>query len=324
MLGSEIHGLSIGIPTNPSLFELAEISKILITDNRADIGNIDDVTKIIGAVAPEIIFHLAAQPLVIEGYRDPLGTFRTNVMGTANVIEAAVQSQIARVLVVVTTDKVYKNLESPRPYCESDPLGGTDPYSASKSAAELVVGAYRQIQDNNLLQIFTARAGNVVGGGDWSPWRLVPDIIKSLESSDEISVRNPAATRPWQHVLDPLIGYLLIVETAMKSAPGSLEASWNFGPREESERTVRDLIIAFEIASGKTLPINISDQLVKEQQLLSLNSMQAIDRLNWYPLWDFRETVKRTYDWYKAYLDGGNMTVETDTQIAEYLSTSDR
>lgn len=318
-IGSEVHGLSLDIPTQPSLFDVAQVSTVLASDNRADISEIESVEAIVQEIDPDIIFHLAAQSLVLEGYRHPLGTFQTNVMGTANVIEASFSAQSTRTLVVVTTDKVYRNFEREEPYIESDQLGGSDPYSASKAAAEMVVEAYRGIQREGKPLIFTARAGNVVGGGDWSPWRLVPDLVESIQTGSSLQIRNPDATRPWQHVLDPLFGYLRLAEKANSENAQALAPSWNFGPGAKSVRSVSEFITQVENVVGKHIPINQISTSVKEHKFLSLDSSQAEDVLGWRPRWDFHETIQRTFEWYDRYATGIDMAEFTDMQISEYL-----
>ena len=314
-LGAEVHGLALP-PLKPSLFEALELAGRI----HHDVLDIRDTAKLaekIRDVRPDFIFHLAAQALVRTSYREPVPTFATNTLGTAHLLEAVRVSNLPCSIVVVTTDKCYENDSAARSFKESDPLGGHDPYSASKAAAELVVAGYRDsfFSHGTEVALASARAGNVIGGGDWAEDRLVPDCIRALSTSRPVPVRNPAFTRPWQHVLEPIGGYLLLgakLEQARrkKSAEeiASFAQAFNFGPDPEANRSVRDLVEeVLRHWPGKWEQVH-QEKHLPEAPLLSLAIDKARATLGWQPHWDFAETVAQTVAWYRDYFEQSKKT----------------
>jgi CDP-glucose 4,6-dehydratase len=293
-----------------------------------DIRDTDLVKRVFLEHRPEIVFHLAAQPLVRSSYEDPLGTYSTNVMGTANVLEAARQTDSVRAVVAVTTDKCYENQEWEWPYRETDRLGGYDPYSNSKACAELVVSAYRNSFFNPVdysrhgIAIASVRAGNVIGGGDWAEDRLVPDIIRAFMDARPVRIRNPHAIRPWQHVLEPLRGYLAVAESLFQEGVKGGEA-WNFGP-EQSDAQPVDWIVR-ELAelwgAGARWELEKSAQ-PHEAQYLKLDWSKAAARLEWHPELRLKEALAMTAVWYQARLQGQDMSAFTGAQIKQYEERS--
>ena len=304
-LGARVTGLALPPETTPSLFDQLGLAESL--DHR--VGDIRDAATVRSAVAaadPDIVLHLAAQPLVLRGYRDPLGTWATNVMGTAHLLDALRGHDRPCAAVIVTTDKVYRNREWDFSYRETDRLGGHDPYSASKAAAELAVDSWRQsFLRDGLVRVASARAGNVIGGGDWSENRIVPDLVRALAAGQEIAVRNPRATRPWQHVLEPLGGYLRLARLLHDSAEPVLQDTFNFGPGSEAHRSVRDLVEQ-SLRHWPGVWRDASDPAAPhEAGKLALTIDRARATLGWAPVWDFAATIGRTIDWYRASLAGG-------------------
>ncbi len=318
-LGAEIHGFSIGVPTNPSFYDAAQTYGLLASDLRGNVADFSFTSEVFSMVKPQIVLHFAAQPLVLAGHDDPRGTFSTNTMGTVNVLEASLKAKCVETIIVATTDKVYKNRETRHPYSECDELGGSDPYSASKAAAELVAAAYRGLAKRPATKIATVRAGNVIGGGDWSPTRLLPDLFAAMDTASPIEIRNPNATRPWQHVLDPLIGYLLLAETSFDSIDPSFPASWNFGPSESSVKSVRKVIQEVERMSGRDVPTLLASNPVPEHQLLALDSGQAKSLLGWHPRWSFEDSIRATVRWHDRFLQGHDMNQVSNEQIETYM-----
>lgn len=320
-LGAEVSGISLDPRTDKDLFVLAGLTE-KVRDYRQDIRDFDKLTSVLENEQPEIVFHLAAQALVIPGYRDPIGTFSINSMGTANILEACRHTASVRHIVIVTTDKVYENGERLAGYKECDPLGGYDPYSASKAAAEIITQSYRQsffqtASQSACRSIATARAGNVIGGGDWSEFRLVPDCIKALEENRPVTIRNPESVRPWQHVLEPLSGYLLLA-SKMAEDPARYSEAWNFGPGEKDLARVKDL--ADQLlkcwGAGKWI-IDKENSNFHETAMLRLNIDKAKEILGWQPVLSFIEAVQWTGEWYKAYKSCDAYRLCAD-QINEY------
>ena len=307
-MGAEVVGFSLPDCPNSRNFELCDLSS-KIRDLRGDLRDRESVQALVQEEKPEIVFNLAAQALVIDGYKDPLGTYDTNIGGTLNLLEAIRTTDSVKVAVFVTTDKVYENKEWFWPYRETEALGGFDPYSSSKGASELVISAYRNsffetetpaLKRENYTGISSARAGNVIGGGDWSMNRIVPDCINSLESQEAIKIRNPEAIRPWQHVLDPLYGYLLL-GSRMYNEPGKYNSAWNFGP-ENGVFRVRELVDKLVSCFGSGEWIDVSDkESVHEAKLLALDINKAKYSLGWTPVLDFEESVQLTVEWYKHF-----------------------
>lgn len=299
MLGAKVAGIALDPLHADGIFQASRIGG-KIRDYRADIRNLPEVKKIFAAEQPEIVFHLAAQPLVLESYRNPVETFETNVQGTVHILEAIRQTPSVKAAVMVTTDKCYENQEWPHGYRESDPLGGHDPYSASKGAAELAIASYRRsfFSRKDDPAVASARAGNVIGGGDWADSRLVPDIIRAVLSGETLEIRSPEAVRPWQHVLEPLGGYLLLAMQLL-GEPGSFSEAWNFGPLPENVVPVKELVTTFHhhLKSGNWLDVSNGEQ-AHEAGLLMLDINKAIHRLGWQPILNFQETIALTTDWY--------------------------
>jgi len=323
-MGARIHGFALNPPTTPSLFETARVGEVLAADTRADLADLAALRMALAAARPRVVFHLAAQPLVRAGYAEPVATFATNVMGTAHLLEAVRAVKEVEAVVVVTTDKVYENREWAYPYRETDRLGGRDPYSASKAAAELVVASYRASffagETGPAVRIATARAGNVIGGGDWAADRLVPDCLKAFAEDRPVCLRNPGAVRPWQHVLEPLSGYLLLAERLLATDGASFAGAWNFGPDRGGDATVG--AVAGDAARSWGAPARVDcppdSRHPHEAGLLRLDTTRSRVELGWQPFWSLSEAVHRTVSWQKAWLSGGDMAALTRHQIAEY------
>jgi CDP-glucose 4,6-dehydratase len=275
-------------------------------------------------VRPEIVFHLAAQPLVRRSYADPLLTFAINIMGTAHVLEAARACSSVRALVVVTTDKVYDNREWVWPYREIDPLGGHDPYSASKAAAEVVTAVYQKNLCRGDIAIATARGGNVVGGGDWAEDRIVPDIVRAVTTGTPIVLRNPHATRPWQHVLELCEAYLEL-GARLLDAKNEFAEAWNFGPHDPEKLTVSDLTkLVLEAWGRADHPVSVQSSPLREAQTLQLDVAKALTRLSWRPRLSMREALQWTAQWYKGYYSKpGDACVLTKNQIQDFQNLMD-
>lgn len=302
-LGAEVIGFSDSVPTYPSHFEALELD---IDDRRGDICNPATVDAAIAGTKPEIVFHFAAQSLVRKAYADPLATYRANVLGTLAVLQSALRSGVGSV-VVATTDKVYRNDESGRRYSEDDELGGSDPYSASKSCAELATRSFAEsLIGGGELRIATVRAGNVVGGGDWSEDRLVPDLMRAAFSGEAAIIRNPQSTRPWQHVLDVLAGYLQIGARLLAWDQGGFD-SWNLGPKSQGSIRVQDLLDAAR-AQIPQLKVELrpDDSGRAESGLLQLDSSKAMSQLGWRPIWE-DQLLERTVEWYRAFYEQGRV-----------------
>ena len=299
-LGAEVYGLALEPDTDPALFDQLGLADHL--DHR--IGDIRDPNTLRARVAetrPDVVFHLAAQPLVLTSYDDPLSTWNTNVMGSAHVLDALRDLDTPCAAVMITTDKVYENREWVHPYREGDPLGGHDPYSASKAACELVIASYRKsFFADSPVRIASARAGNVIGGGDWAQNRILPDIARALAAKSPIPVRNRTARRPWQHVLEPLSGYLRLAETILGTEAATLATSYNFGPEIKDVRPVIDLVEA-ALTHWPGAWIDQSDpQAPHEAGLLSLDIERARADLGYGPRWGFDQAVQHTIAWYRA------------------------
>lgn len=321
-MGARVTGYALPPATVPALHDAARIDELL-TSVIADIRDADALKHATTNANPEIIFHLAAQPLVGEGYRDPAGTYATNVTGTLHLLEAARSLTDLRAIVVVTTDKCYENAESPRACREGDALGGHDPYSSSKACAEILTHSWRRsyFAAADAARIATARAGNVIGGGDWAPNRLIPDILQAFASGKKAELRHPDAIRPWQHVLEPLHGYLLLAERLC--ADNGFAGAWNFGPDLADcvpVRTVADELAALWPAPAGWEPI--PSPLPHEAGLLRLDASLARNRLQWRPHWPLREALRQTVDWHLAWQRGEDMQTFCRQQIALYEAAS--
>ncbi len=324
-LGARLTGYSLPAPTQPSLFEVARVGQAFERQHEADVRDAAGLREAMLAAQPEVVFHLAAQPLVRESYRDPLQTFSTNVMGTANLLDAARQCDSVRAVVVVTTDKVYR--EQARAHREGDALGGHDPYSASKACAELVTDSYRAAFDLPArgLGVATARAGNVYGGGDWTPERLLPDLLHAIGNRQTVRLRRPAAVRPWQHVLEPLAGYLLLAERLLQD-PAAFGGAWNFGPDARQEQPVIEItqrLLALAQASGVAVkPVEIvppvGDDALHEAQVLRLDADRARQRLGWRCRFEIEDGLRWAWQWHQAWQAEQDMRDFTQQQIGAY------
>lgn len=326
-LGAQVHGYALDPPTDPSLFEVAGVEAVLASETRADLADTEQLTATFRRVQPEVVFHLAAQPLVRASYADPLGTLVCNVLGTARVLEAARMCDALRALVLITTDKVYENREWRYPYREVDPLGGHDPYSASKAAAELVAASYRASfftgPTGHPARVATARAGNVIGGGDWAVDRLAPDCVRAFVKQEPVELRFPHAVRPWQHVLEPLAGYLRLAERLLAPSGESLARAWNFGPDASGDATVGEVAetLARLWGAGARVGSAPSADHPHEAGLLRLDSTMARTVLDWQPRWSLALALAQTVAWYQAWMRGADMTAFSVAQIHAYETT---
>lgn len=316
-LGARVHGFALDPITQPSLCQALALE--LEGDTRADLADLEKLRAAAQKAQPEIVFHLAAQPLVRESYKDPLGTFATNVLGTAHVLDSLRGLSSVKAVVVVTTDKVYHNEEWPHPYREGDRLGGKDPYSASKAAAEIITASYRDsfLREQGV-RVASARAGNVIGGGDWSADRLVPDCLRAFAQGKAVELRYPQAVRPWQHVLEPLSGYLLLAERLL--ADDRLECGWNFGPKgDEGHAEVGEVAQTLGRLWGEGARVELSQEKhPKEAGLLRLDISKAQAELGWQPRWSLEQALAATVDWQKGYLSGRTATALCLEQIEAF------
>jgi CDP-glucose 4,6-dehydratase len=324
--GAKVIGFALAPPTEPSLFAAARVSEAMV-DIRGDIRDAERVRAALAAHRPEIVLHLAAQPLVRQSYAEPVETFAANVMGTVHLLEAVRHTESVRAVVVVTSDKCYENKEWLWGYREDEPMGGHDPYSASKGCAEIVAAAYRRsyFSKDHCVGLATARAGNVIGGGDWARDRVLPDAVRALARGEAFVARRPAAVRPWQHVLEPLCGYLTLAER-LHDEPSQYSEAWNFGPSEEDVVPVADLLDRFikhwGEGSWRGEPVPSGPH---EAQLLRLDSAKAHHRLGWRVALNLDETVAFTADWYRAACRGSaaiDLRELTCRQIEQYETKS--
>jgi CDP-glucose 4,6-dehydratase len=331
-VGARVTGFALQPPTNPSLFDQLDLAHRVAHV----IGDVRDplaVQQLIEATRPDFVFHLAAQPLVRQSYADPAGTYATNVMGTVHVLDALRRLALPCVAVVVTTDKCYENREWVHSYREDDAMGGFDPYSSSKAAAELVVAAYRrsffQGSRGTAVKVASARAGNVIGGGDWAADRIVPDCMRALQQAAVIAVRNKVSTRPWQHVLEPLSGYLWLAArlagTAPQATDGDLASAFNFGPSLASNRTVAELVRTVLKHWPGRWEDRSDPNAVHEATLLNLATDKAHHRLGWQPVWDFERTIQETVTWYRSVAEAPARAADlTREQLRAYATDARR
>jgi CDP-glucose 4,6-dehydratase len=317
-LGAEVTGLALPPNTIPNHWSLLDLD---IPQYLQDIRDAETVSSVVREIQPEIVFHLAAQPLVRQSYRNPLETWSTNVMGTANLLEACRKTPSVRAVVVATTDKCYENTERSVGYLETDRLGGHDPYSASKAATELVAANYRSaffhLPDAPLLA--TARAGNVIGGGDWSEDRLIPDLVRAIVNKTPLEIRSPKATRPWQHVLESLSGYLMLGQKLLEKEQCAAEG-WNFGPEPECNRAVTEVLAQLKMHWPELSWQEIQQPQPHEATLLNLDCTKAKTQLGWRPVWTFDETLTATANWYRNFCGEGK--VKSHEQLASYISAA--
>lgn len=312
-MGANIAGFSLDPDTRPSHWDLLGLDDV--ADFRVDLRNAATVREIFALHRPEMVFHLAAQPLVRRSYRDPVGTFETNVMGLVNLFEAVRQCPSVRTIINATTDKVYEYHANAHGYRESDPLGGHDPYSSSKACAEIVSSCYRKSFFNedskeHPPRLATARAGNVIGGGDWADDRLVPDMVRAALAGHAIKIRNPDATRPWQHVLEPLSAYLRLGQLLLENE--AFAEAWNFGPQSEDERSVKD-VVSLIVGTWPGIHVELdSEKQPHETAELHLNCEKAKTSLGWYPVWHLETAVEKTVAWYRRHHETGQINTADD------------
>ena len=325
-LKADVHGFALEPPTSPSLFVEAGVENLM----NSYIGDIRDqnlLFETLEKIQPEIIIHMAAQPLVRQSYKDPVETYSTNVIGVVHLFEAVRKVPGIKVVLNVTTDKCYQNNEWHWGYRENEPLGGFDPYSSSKACSEIVTAAYRnsyfnpELFSEHGIAIATARAGNVIGGGDWADDRLIPDFIKSIINKKPVVIRSPNAIRPWQHVLEPLSGYLTLIEKLYLHGPQYVGA-WNFGPNDSDAKNVEWIVksLCQNWGDGAEYKIETQQSNIHEANYLKLDCSKANALLGWQPRWDIHKTIKSIVDWNRAYLNGENMLDYTLGQIIDYLS----
>ena len=325
MLGAEVTGYALEPPTSPNLFEAASVASCM----RSNMGDVCDLPRLKHAMAdvsPEIVFHLAAQPLVRVSYQEPILTYKTNVIGTASLLEAARQTASVKAVLVITSDKCYENREWDWGYREIDTLGGHDPYSSSKACAELVVSAYRSSffrspePNGRTIAVATARAGNVIGGGDWAQFRLIPDIVRSFSQGNVLKIRNPQAVRPWQHVLDPLHGYLMLAQKLYEEGP-SFASAWNFGPNISNLQPVRWIVEKTASMWGPTARWEIDQgEQPHEDRTLQLDWSKAAQQLGWRPQLSLEDALAMSIDWYRHFLSGKSASEKCGAQISGYCS----
>lgn len=324
--GAKVSGYSLPKPpTEPSLFTLIDLASRM-DQGYGDIRDHESLKRQLAEFHPELIIHMAAQTLVGEGFRDPWTTFETNIMGTAQLLELVRETEFVRGVIVVTSDKCYR----PSPdglvaFSEEDPLGGDDPYSASKASQELVTHAYGLLLAKHGVGLATARAGNVIGGGDWAENRLVPDVMRSLSRKERVLLRHPLSIRPWQHVLEPLVGYLRLGQMLLQS-PLQYSGAWNFGPSGE-RKTVQDLVNAIRQNVSHSLSVEVSNQhRFEESPHLAVDSRKAQRQLGWRPVWNFETSMRMTVEWYQHWMDGDDpsqLMSMTTNQISTFIQDAD-
>ena len=323
-LGATVHGYALAAPTAPNLFTVCNLSALLDGHRVDDIRDAGALSDALRAAAPDVVLHLAAQPLVRLSYTAPVETYAVNVMGTVNLLEAVRHVPSIKAVVVVTSDKCYQNRETATPFTEDDAMGGLDPYSSSKGCAELVTAAYRASFLNAAhIHVASARAGNVIGGGDWAADRLVPDFLRALDAGQVLTIRSPNAVRPWQHVLEPLSGYLTLAERLLTHGASAAEA-WNFGPEEADAQSVRWIVdkLTQHAASSQW---RVDDPAVThphEANLLRLDSAKAKREINWHPRWTLDAALQQTLAWHRAWRAGADMLAESRAQILAFQSAA--
>jgi len=324
-LGSEVIGYALTSPTDPNLFDICKV-RYLAKTKLSDIRDLKALKKSLTSASPEIVIHMAAQALVRESYANPLDTYSINVLGTVNILEAVRDCKTVKAVINVTTDKCYENKEWIWSYRENESLGGYDPYSSSKACSEMVTSAYRTSffspdkYRSHGVAIASARAGNVIGGGDWAKDRLIPDCMRAVMKNKKIIIRNPKAVRPWQHVLEPLVGYLMLAERLYKKGPQFGEA-WNFGPSEDDMKPVGWIAKRISRRFGGLLELQKTGEKRKlhEAATLRLDSSKARLNLGWRQKWDIEESLEHTMTWYREYMDGRDMKKVCIQQFEEYL-----
>jgi len=320
-LGAQVKGFALEPPTTPSLFNEARVTE-LVESEIGDIRDLERLTQSIHKFQPEILIHMAAQPLVRYSYDAPIETYSVNVLGTAHVLEAAKTCASIKSVVSVTTDKCYENKEWVWAYRENEPMGGHDPYSSSKGCAELVTASYRRsYYEEKGIGLASARAGNVVGGGDWALDRLIPDILRAFEKEQSVVIRSPNAVRPWQHVLEPLSGYLALAQSLYEKPDGFAEG-WNFGPNEEDAKPVSWILDRMVDAwSGSSWQLDQANNNPHEANYLKLDISKAKSKLNWQPTWDLKHTLENIVGWHRAWLSGDDIQIFSKNEINEFMTS---
>ena len=322
-MGADLCGYSLDPPTDPSLYRLLDFGTQL-KSIRGDIRDLPALESAMRVFQPEVVIHMAAQPLVRLSYENPVETYAVNVLGTVHLLDAVRRTESVRAVVIVTSDKCYENQEWQQPYREHEPMGGHDPYSSSKGCAELVTAAYRRsfFHAGKPVAVASARAGNVIGGGDWALDRLVPDIMRAFSLGKPVEIRNPESVRPWQHVLEPLAGYLALAERLVSDGPAFAEG-WNFGPSDSDARPVGYLVSELARLWGDTACWHSSEsEKVHEAHLLRLDSSKARAQLGWTPCWSLDETLAHTVEWYKMFYSGQDVRACTLNQIQLFIQRS--
>ena len=318
-LGAQVKGFSLAPPTDPSFFSEVKIADGMVPEI-GDIRDLDKLKQSISDFKPDILIHMAAQPLVRHSYDNPVETYATNVMGTVNLFEAARQCSDLKAIVNVTSDKCYENKEWVWGYRENEPMGGHDPYSNSKGCAELVTSAYRNsfFSASHAPALASARAGNVIGGGDWADDRLIPDILRAFSNNEAVVIRNPLATRPWQHVLEPLSGYLTLAQRLYEDGHAFAEG-WNFGPEQDDVKSVKWILdfMTDKWGDDAAWEIDAAHQ-PHEAQLLKLDISKALNKLDWAPKWSLSKALESTIYWHKSWQNGEDMKAVSLSQILEY------
>jgi len=320
-MGALVKGYSLEANTKTALFTIANVAEEMESEI-GDIRDLEQLTKSMVSFKPDILIHMAAQPLVRLSYKEPVATYTTNVIGTVNVLEAARKCTNLKAIVSVTTDKCYENKERERGYRENEPMGGHDPYSSSKGCAELVTSAYRRsfFSSENTASLASARAGNVIGGGDWAEDRLIPDILRAFEKSEPVIIRNPLSTRPWQHVLEPLSGYLVLAQELFLNGDKFAEG-WNFGPKDEDCKPVSWILDQMVTSWGNNASWSLDkNNNPHEAGFLKLDCSKASNGLKWNPKWNLKESLKMIVNWHLNYLKGVNMNKECLKEINKYLN----
>ena len=322
-MGAKVTGYALAPNTEPNLYETLNIQAAIEKSLIGDIRNLVDLKKAVVQAAPDILIHMAAQPLVRYSYVNPVETYATNVMGTVHVLEAVRETSSIKSAVIVTTDKCYENKEWPWGYRENEPMGGYDPYSNSKGCSELVTAAYRQSffsGEKSTCAIASARAGNVIGGGDWSQDRLIPDAIKAFEAGNPLMIRNPLATRPWQHVLEPLSGYLILAQ-ALYEHGEQFASAWNFGPSDKDARSVQEVIeLLIEQWGESSCWQKDGLEQPHEANLLKLDCSKARQQLGWLPRWGLEVAIEKIVEWQKAFQSKKDMQALSLAQINQYMN----
>jgi CDP-glucose 4,6-dehydratase len=319
-LGAKVHGFALPAPSEPNFFEACQIKQRLSGHSIGDIRDRAALARALSAANPEVVFHLAAQPLVRDSYLDPIFTVETNVVGTLNLLELCRNSSGIKALVNVTTDKCYENQETTRPYNEHDALGGYDCYSASKACSEIITSAYRRsFLSSTSIGLASARAGNVIGGGDWSRDRLIPDFFRAIQNGSTLNIRSPDSIRPWQHVLEVSRGYIMLAERLTNEGQDYAEA-WNFGPAPSDSRTVGWIVDNLcHLVPGASWVVDPAPK-PHEANLLTLDSSKALKRLNWRSTWSLATALAKTAEWYSAFYMGEDMLKLSLEQITSFTS----